>query len=84
MSIKKLSNDKKKEAIRQAFKGIIRSDFEHVIDDIPLLEMGIDSLDFFEQIVYLEEDLGLSFKVEDVDNKVTINDLVKMLKEDIE
>lgn len=70
----------KQQTIRNSFYRLIREDFEKNLDNTPLLEMGIDSLDFFEQMVYLEDELGFRFSVEDISHNVTINDLLKMLE----
>lgn len=73
-------DDKINNAIKRAFKPLIRKDYESAIDDIPLFELGIDSLDFFEQMIYLEDDLGIQFSVEDLSHTVSINDLCKLVK----
>ncbi|MBL7002515.1 MAG: acyl carrier protein [Gammaproteobacteria bacterium] len=78
---KNLTIDQQQQMIRDSFKELIRDDFEKPIDDIPLFELGIDSLDFFEKMVYLEDEIGFSFSLDDLTNKVTITDLFAMLKQ---
>jgi acyl carrier protein len=61
--------------IREAFRGLLRKDFEGNIDRIPLAEMGIDSLDFFEALIELEEQHGLKIPIEKLDGNLTLVDI---------
>ena len=66
--------------VRREFGELLPEDRRDAIDDVPLVELGIDSLDFFERILYLEEEFGISIPVEDLDDKVTLADILKQVE----
>lgn len=67
------------EIIRTEFRKMLRQDFPAEIDDIPIADMGIDSLDFFEAILRLEEAHGIVIPIEKLDSAVTLRDLIAAL-----
>ncbi|HQT01030.1 MAG TPA: acyl carrier protein [Thiobacillus sp.] len=67
------------EIIRTEFRKMLRQDFPAEIDDIPIADMGVDSLDFFEVILRLEEAHGIVIPIEKLDSVVTLRDLIAAL-----
>ena len=65
--------------IREAFRALLRQDFEGEIDRTPLAELGIDSLDFFEALIALEERHGLVIPIEKLDGSVTLEAIYRAL-----
>ena len=43
--------------------------------------LGADSLDLFEMVMALEEEFGIEIPSEDLENIVTVNDIMGYLKE---
>ncbi len=68
------------EIIREEFRSLLRKDFEGDIDDIPIAELGIDSLDFFEKLIYLEEEFGIDIPVDQLTDSVSIRTMIALLK----
>ncbi len=69
-----------KTLVRDEFRCLLRHDIEGDIDDIPLSRLGIDSLDFFEALIQLEEAHGIVIPIEKLDNAVTLRDLFAALE----
>jgi len=46
------------------------------IDDIPISELNIDSLDFFDMIVNLEDEHGIIILVDNLSNEITLRELI--------
>jgi len=67
------------EIVRAEFRKMLRKDMPADIDDIPISSLGIDSLDFFETMIHLEEAHGINIPIEKLDAAVTLRDLVKFL-----
>lgn len=44
-------------------------------------DLGVDSLDLFEMVMALEEEFGIEIPSEDLENIVTVNDIIGYLKE---
>lgn len=44
-------------------------------------DLGADSLDLFEMVMALEEEFGIEIPSEDLENIVTVNDIMGYLKE---
>ena len=44
-------------------------------------DLGADSLDSFEMVMALEEEFGIEIPSEDLENIVTVNDIIGYLKE---
>ena len=44
-------------------------------------DLGADSLDLFEMVMALEEEFGIEIPSEDLENIVTVNDIIGYLKE---
>ena len=68
-----------KSIVREEFRKLVRADYQGEIDDVPLAELGIDSLDFFEKILFLEDEYGIVISITDLDNEVTLNNLLSLL-----
>lgn len=68
----------REEIIRKTFRSLLRTDFEGDMDRIPLAELGIDSLDFFEALIDLEEQHGLKIPIEKLDGTVTLLDIFEL------
>ena len=47
------------EIIRTEFRNKLREDIGDGIDDIPISDLGIDSLDFFEILINLEDEFNI-------------------------
>jgi acyl carrier protein len=67
--------------IRETFRALLRQDFEGDIDHTPLAELGIDSLDFFEALIALEERHGFAIPIEKLDGSVTLEAMYRALDE---
>lgn len=50
-----------------------------VIDHTPIAELGLDSLDFFEIILNLEEEHQLSIPIERFDQEITLAGIIASL-----
>jgi acyl carrier protein len=72
-------SQKLSEIVREEFRKMLRKDFPGDIDTIPISEMGIDSLDFFETIIHLEETHGIVIPIEKLDGAITLRDLIAAL-----
>jgi acyl carrier protein len=68
----------REEIIRKTFRSLLRTDFEGDMDRIPLAELGIDSLDFFEALIDLEDQHGLKIPIEKLDGTVTLLDIFEL------
>ena len=44
-------------------------------------DLGVDSLDLFEMVMAMEEEFGIEIPSEDLENIVTVNDIIGYLKE---
>ena len=44
-------------------------------------DLGVDSLDLFEMVMAMEEEFGVEIPSEDLENIVTVNDIIGYLKE---
>ncbi|MDZ7839294.1 MAG: acyl carrier protein [Gammaproteobacteria bacterium] len=66
--------------VRGEFRKLLREDYEGDIDVIPLADLGIDSLDFFDKLLYLEEEHGISIPVQELDSSITLEELLTILK----
>lgn len=65
--------------VRDEFKKLLRDDHRNDFDNVPLAELGIDSLDFFEKILVLEDEFGISVPITELDNDVTLRDILSAL-----
>lgn len=63
------------------FKGRVREDLELDIEKTPLAEMGIDSLDFFESLMTLEEKLGFEIPVDELEADMTLRSLIGLVEQ---
>lgn len=66
--------------VRTEFQKLLRADYQDDFDDVPLADLGIDSLDFFEKILFLEDEFGISIRISELDNKVTLSDILDTLQ----
>lgn len=69
--------------VRREFRSLIREDYEGAIDHVPLAELGVDSLDFFEKLLYLEDEHGICISISELDEDVTLSDILSALRNTI-
>ena len=65
--------------IRKELLKLLRDDIETDIDNIPIAELGIDSLDFFEMLLQIEEDHGIEIEIDKLDEKITLQTLIALV-----
>lgn len=68
-------------AVVSEFKTRMRKDLECDVEITPLAELGIDSLDFFEAVMALEERLGCEIPIENLDAETTVRSLCIVIDE---
>lgn len=68
-------------AVIAEFKTRMRKDLERDVEITPLAELGIDSLDFFEAVMALEERLGCEIPIEKLDADTTVRSLCHVIDE---
>ena len=68
------------EIVRAEFRSLLRKDIEGDIDDIPIAKLGIDSLDFFEKLIYLEEEFGIDIPINELTETVSLRTMIAALK----
>lgn len=61
------------------FRTRMRKDLESDVEVTPLAELGIDSLDFFEAVMALEERLGCEIPIENLDEATTVISLCEVI-----
>lgn len=66
--------------VRNEFKKLLPADRMEGIDETPLADLGIDSLDFFEKILILDEEFGIKIPISELDNDVTLKDILASLE----
>jgi len=66
--------------VRNEFRGLLRDDHPDDFDDIPLAELGVDSLEFFEVTMILEDEHGIVIPITDLHSSVTLKEILAMLK----
>lgn len=69
------------EIVQAEFRKMVRKGIDSNIDDIPISELGIDSLDFFETVILLEEEFGIKIPIEKLDNKITLGGILASLND---
>lgn len=67
-------------AVEAEFRSRMRSDINFDVETTPLAALGIDSLDFFEAVMSLEEKLGREIPVEELDAQMTIRSLSLLIE----
>ena len=65
--------------IRKELLKLLRDDIETDIDNTPIAELGIDSLDFFEMLLQIEEDHGIEIEIDKLDEKITLQTLIALV-----
>lgn len=68
-------------AVVAEFRTRMRKDLERDVEITPLAELGIDSLDFFEAVMALEERLGCEIPIEKLDADTTVRSLCQVIHE---
>ncbi|MBL4658750.1 MAG: acyl carrier protein [Alcanivoracaceae bacterium] len=68
------------ELILAEFRNKMRKDIGNDINNRPIADLGIDSLDFFEILIYIEDELGIIIPIEELDNTVTIDSLISSIQ----
>jgi acyl carrier protein len=64
-----------KEELRQLIKDLL--DIEIVEDDTPL---EIDSIDFLDLVIKIEDDYGIHIDLESVSKKISLDDLSRLVE----
>lgn len=78
-AILEMTPDEREVIVRREFEALISEDRQKKIDDVPLTELGIDSLDFFEKVLYLEDEYDIRIPIEELDENVTLAQIIKHL-----
>lgn len=65
--------------VRREFASLLPAEHDGQIDGVPLADLGIDSLDFFEKLLILEDEFGIRVPISELDNKVTLSDILSSL-----
>lgn len=72
------------EKIRTIFSEILKfeKDIYNIPNDANLIELGLNSLNAIEMVVYLEDTFGIEIRDEDlmIDNMSSINQICELLK----
>lgn len=68
------SSDGAESIIRGEFLMLLPEGRQAGIDDVPVADLGVDSLDFFEKLLLFEEEHGIRISIEELDNDVTLRD----------
>lgn len=64
--------------IRSEFRKLLRDDYERNFDELPLASLGVDSLDFFEALMNLEDDHGIVVPVNELHSTITLKELFEI------
>lgn len=65
--------------IRREIRKLLRADHPGDFDDVPLAELGMDSLEFFEAVMILEDDHGIVIPVAELDSTVTLRKILELV-----
>lgn len=65
--------------IRDEFKKLLRDDHPDDFDEIPLADLGVDSLDFIEVMMILEDEHEIVIPVTELQSTVTLRDIFNAL-----
>lgn len=68
------------ELIRKTFYELLKTSQNTHIDDVPISELNIDSLEFFEFIVGLEETHKIFIPIENMGDQITLSNLISSAK----
>jgi acyl carrier protein len=71
--------DSNETIIRREIGSLLRVDHPGDFDDIPLAELGMDSLEFFEAVMILEDDHGIVIPVAELDSTVTLRRILQLV-----
>jgi acyl carrier protein len=63
---------------------IVRREFnklvpDEIVEETPLAELGVDSLDFFDKILTLEDEYGIKIDIAELDEDMTLRDVLSSL-----
>jgi len=63
---------------------IVRREFnklvpEEIVEETPLAELGVDSLDFFDKVLTLEDEYGIKIDISELDENLTLRDVLSSL-----
>jgi acyl carrier protein len=64
--------------LRHIFHALSETPAGSPIDDIPISKLNIDSLDFFDMIVNLEDEHGIIIPVDNLSNEITLRELISV------
>lgn len=62
--------------IRNTFYELLKTPQNTPFDDIPISELNIDSLEFFEFIVDLEETHKIFIPIDNISDEITLSNLI--------
>ena len=69
------------EKVMVLFREFLREDIhkQHDLVSTPIAELGLDSLDYFEFITSIEEELSVSLELDALDENVKLQDILNLL-----
>ncbi len=67
------------DVIRKEFKKLLREDHPDDFDKIPLVELGIDSLEFYETLMILEDEHGIVIPDTELHSSITLEEILAMV-----
>ncbi len=76
-----LMKNSPREIIQAEFRRITRKGPDDDIEDVPIAELGVDSLDFFETLIHLEEKFGIKIPVEKLDDTITLRSILALVND---
>ena len=65
--------------IRNEFKKILRDEYQDPFDTMPLADLGVDSLEFYETIMILEDKFGITIDDSELHSSVTLEQIFVMV-----
>lgn len=65
--------------VRDAFRKLVSDDFKGDVETTPLADLGVDSLDFFEVAMILEDEHGIEIPAERLHAELTLKELCDMV-----
>ncbi len=67
------------EIIRNEFRKLLRDDYQGNIDKIPLVDLGVDSLVFFETTMILEDKYNIIIPDTELHSSITLEEIFAMV-----
>ena len=66
--------------VHDAFRALVSDAFKGDVEATPLADMGVDSLDFFEVAMILEDEHGIVIPAEKLHAELTLKELCEMIE----